>query len=160
MPKNRLEDADFQQISKRLGVPVSEVRRAVYSFFGTITREARSLPFNDASRIYTKGRFEDFVKVHNIPSVGRIGPVYSRYLKWRRNEARNQVQVSRNNYRSGISQDEIENMAAEILSGRIPPPVKKKRAIERFNRIWMIGRDGKRMARQVVPKEEQGLGQK
>lgn len=160
MHKNRLEDADFQQISRVLGVPASEVRRAVYSFFGIITREARALPFDDASRIYTRERFEDFVKVHNIPSIGRIGPIYSRYLKWRGNEAKNQIQASRSDYRAGISQGEIEHIAAEILSGNTPPPVNKKKATERFNRIWMVGRAGKRMARQVIPKEDQGLGQK
>lgn len=160
MHKNRLEDADFQQISRALGVPASEVRRAVYSFFGIIIREARALPFDDASRIYTRERFEDFVKVHNIPSIGRIGPIYSRYLKWRGNEAKNQIQVSRGDYRAGISQGEIEHIAAEILSGNTPPPVNKKKATEKFNRIWMIGRVGKRMARQVIPKEDKGLGQK
>lgn len=154
MPKNRIEDADFQYISRTLGIPVSEIRRAVYSFFGTITREARALPFDDASRIYTKERFADFVKVHNIPSIGRIGPVYSRYLKWRGNEAKNQTQVPRSDYRAGISQDEVEYIAAEILSGNTPLPVQKKKATERFNRIWMIGRVGKRAARQVIPKEE------
>lgn len=154
MPRNKIEDAEFAKIAKQLGIPVSEVRRAVYSFFGIIVRESRNLPFDNPNRIYTKDRFEDFVKVRNIPSIGRIGPVYSRYLKWRGNESKNQTQVSRSNYRSGVSQDEIEHMADEILSGRSPSPVVKKRAIERFNRIWMIGRVGKRMARQVVPKEE------
>lgn len=157
MPKNRLEDADFQHISKELEVSTSEVRRVVYSFFGIIIREARALPFDDASRIYTRERFEDFVKVYNIPSIGRIGPIYSRYLKWRGNEAKNQTQVPRSGYRAGISQDEVEHIAAEILSGKTPSPIQKKRATERFNRIWMIGRVGKRAARQVVPKEDNNV---
>lgn len=154
MPKNKIEETEFAKIAKQLGVPVSEVRRAVYSFFGIIVRESRNLPFNNPNRIYEKDRFEDFVSVRNIPSIGRIGPVYSRYLKWRGNEAKNQTQVSRRNYRSGISQSEIENMAGEILSGKSPSPVDKKKATERFDRIWMMGRKGRRMARQVIPKEE------
>lgn len=154
MPKNKIEDAEFLRIAQQLSIPVSEVRRAVYSFFGIIVRESRNLPFDNPNRIYTKDRFDDFVSVRNIPSIGRIGPVYSRYLKWRGNEAKNQTQVSRSDYRAGISQDEIEHIAAEILSGKTPSPVKKQKATERFNRIWMIGRVGKRAARQVVPKEE------
>ena len=154
MPRNKIEDTEFARIASQLGIPVSEVRRAVYSFFGIIVRESRNLPFDDSTRIYTKERFDDFVKVRNIPSIGRIGPVYSRYLKWRGNEAKNQTQVSRSNYRAGVSQDEIEHIAAEILSGKAPLPVEKKKAKERFNRIWMVGRGSKRLARQVIPKEE------
>ena len=154
MPKNRIDEAEFAEIAKRLGVPQSEVRRAVYSFFGVIVRESRNLPFDDSTRIYTKERFDDFVKVRNIPYIGRIGPVYSRYLKWRGNEAKNQSQVKRSDYRNGLSQDEIENIAADVLSGNTPAPVKKKRGIDLYNRIWMMGRVGKRMARQVIKKEE------
>ena len=158
MHRNRIEDNDFRDISHITGVPAYEVKKIVYSFFGNIVSEARALPFNNASRIYTKERFEDFVKIHNIPSIGRIGPVYSRYLKWRENESKNQIQVSRSEYRAGIPQDDIEHIAAEILSGNTPAPVQKKKATERFNRIWMIGKAGKRMARQVVPKEEKQNG--
>lgn len=155
MPKNKIEEADFSKIAKEFGVPVSEVRRAVYSFFGIIVRESRNLPFDNPTRIYKKERFDELVKVRNIPYIGRIGPVYSRYLKWRGNEAKNQPQVSRSEYRSRVSQDDIENMAAEILSGKTPSPVEKKKAKEIYNRIWMVGRVGKRLARQVIPKEEE-----
>lgn len=155
MPKNKIEDADFACIAKELGVPVYEVRRAVYSFFGIIVREARNLPFDDSSRIYTRERFDDFVRVRNIPSIGRIGPVYSRYLKWRGNEAKNQTQVNRSDCRVRVSQSEIEAMAVEALSGRTPSPVVKSKLSESYKRIWMIGRVGKRLARQVIQKEEE-----
>jgi len=155
MPRNKIEDAEFAKIAKQLGVPVSEVRRAVYSFFGIIVREARNLPFDDPTRIYTRERFDDFVKVRNIPSIGRIGPVYSRYLKWRGNEAKNQTQVNRENCRARVSQDEVEHMAADILAGRTPSPVVKPKLSESYKRIWMIGRVGKRLARQAIQKEEE-----
>ena len=155
MPRNKIEEADFALIAKELDVPASEVKRAVYSFFGIIVREARNLPFDDSTRIYTRERFDDFVKVRNIPSIGRIGPVYSRYLKWRGNEAKSQTQVNRRVCRVRIPQSEIEAMAAEALSGRTPSPVVKPKLTESYKRIWMIGRVGKRLARQVIQKEEE-----
>lgn len=154
MPRNKVDDADFACVASRLGVSVSEVRRAVYSFFGIIVKEARALPFDDSTRIYTRERFDDFVKVRNIPSIGRIGPVYSRYLKWRGNEAKNQTQVKRSHCRAMVPQDEIENMAADILSGKTPSPVVKQKPTENYKRIWMISRAGKRLARQAIQKEE------
>lgn len=158
MRKNRTEDADFAEVAKRLGISASEVRRAVRSFFGVIVRDARNLPFDDCSRIYTHDRFDEFVKVTNIPSIGRIGPVYSRYLKWRGNEAKKQVQVKRSDCRARVPQSVIEDMASDILSGKTPAPVFKKKGTEMYNRIWMMGRVGKRLARQVIPKEtENGI---
>lgn len=155
MPRNKIEDADFAKIGKDLGIKASEVRRAVYSFFGVIVRESRNLPFDDESRIYTKDKFEQIVSVRNIPFIGRIGPVYSRYLKWRGNVAKNKTQVNRSSCRSRVSQSEIEAMAADILSGKAPTPVVKPKLTESYKRIWMIGRVGKRLARQVIPKEQE-----
>lgn len=155
MPRNKIEESDFSSIARELGVPVSEVRRAVYSFFGIIVRESRNLPFDDSTRIYTRERFDDLAKVRNIPSIGRIGPVYSRYLKWRGNEAKNQTQVNRSDCRARVSQSEIEAIAAEALSGRTPHPVVKQKLTESYKRIWMIGRVGKRLARQAIQKEEE-----
>ena len=152
MPKNKIEEADFSKIAKELGVSASEVRRAVYSFFGIIVRESRNLPFDNPTRIYKKERFDELVKVRNIPYIGRIGPVYSRYLKWRGNEAKNQPQASRSEYRSRVSQDDIENMAAEILSGKTPSPLRKYKKTELYNSVWLVGTNGKKQARQVIPK--------
>lgn len=154
MPKNTLEEALFSEISLSHNLPISEVRRAVGSFFGSLVRDSRHLPFDDPTRIYTKEKFEEFVNVMNIPSIGRIGPVYSRYLKWRGNESKSITQEHRSKYRSGITQDEIEHMAEDILSGKAPAPVKRKKSYELFNRVWMVGRVGKRLARQVIPKEK------
>ena len=44
-------------------------------------------------------------------------------------------------------------MAAEILSGRTPSPVKKKKNSELYERVWLVGQDWKKSARQVIPKE-------
>lgn len=142
-------------VAQELNLPVSEVRRAVHSFFGIIIRESRSLPFDNQRKIFTKEKFAEFEGVTNIPCIGRIGPVYSRYLKWRGNEAKNTVQAFRSDYRRAITQDEIEHMAEEILSGKAPSPVTKRKNSDLFNRVWVVGKDGKKSARQVIPKESE-----
>lgn len=155
MRRNKLEEADFRAVAEELDVPLEEVRRAVHSFFGEIVGESRALPFDTEKKIYSKESFEQKVKVWNIPFMGRIGPVYSRYLKWRGNESKNLIQEPRSNYRSRITQDDIEHMAEDILSGRTPSPVVKKKGSEMYNRVWLVGQDGKKLARQVIPKKEQ-----
>ena len=152
MGRNRLESAEYRRIANELGVPVTEVRRAVQSFFGIIVKEARSLPLDNERKIFTKDKFKEYECVHNIPSVGRLGPIYSRYLKWRSNEAKVIGQENRSAYRSRRTQDDIEHMAEEILSGRTPSITKRKNS-EMFERVWLVGQDGKRSARQVIPKK-------
>lgn len=91
--------------------------------------------------------------VYNIPSIGRLGPSYTRYLKWRGNEAQQIEQKRRSSYRIGLSQDDIEHIAAEILAGRTPTSVQQKKGNELYNRVWMMGKEGKKQARQVIPKK-------
>lgn len=154
MNRNKLEEQLFSEISSSHNFQVSEVRRAVYSFFGSLVRDSRRLPFDNPTRIYSREKFEEYVSVMNIPSIGRIGPVYSRYLKWRENESKNFKQEHRGKYRKGLTQDEIEHMAEDILSGKTPQPVQRKKSYELYNRIWMVGKVGKRLAKQVIPKEK------
>lgn len=154
MRRNRLEEAEYRRIAAELDLPVTEVRRAVQSFFGVILGQARSLPLNDMRKIYTKGKFSEFVKVWNIPSVGRMGPVYSRYLCWRGNESKLLEQEPRKNYRSRIDKTDIETMAADILEGKSPESLRKKRGNEVYKRVWLVGQEGKTLARQVIPKKK------
>ena len=153
MPVNRIDESEFRLIASELGLGVSEVRRAVSSFFAVIASDADSLPFDNARKIYSREKFKEFVKVRCIPYVGRIGPVYSRYLKWRANEAKGQPSERRSSYRTGMTRDEIEHIAASILAGRTPQITRKKNS-ELFNRVWLVGKDGKKSARQVIPKEK------
>ena len=153
MRKNRLEEAELKLLSDESGIPVSEVRRVIHSFFDTIIKESRALPFDNEQKIFTKEKFAEYEKAWNIPYIGRIGPVYSRYLKWRGNEAKNSGQMLRSNCRAVMTQDEIEHMAEEILSGRTPSLTKKKNS-ELFNRVWVVGKTGKKSARQVIPKKK------
>ena len=87
MRRSRIEEEMLSLVSEELGVPEPEVRRAVHSFFDLIAKSARSLPFDNERRIYTKDGFDGFSGAWNIPYLGRTGPVYSRYLAWRRNES-------------------------------------------------------------------------
>ena len=154
--KNRIYDEHCRFIAEELCLPVSEVRKAVLSFFDEIVRESKTFPFNSPTRIYTKQKFNELAKVWNIPSIGRIGPVYSRYLKWRGNESKKIETKKRSIYRSGLTQDEVEYIAGEILAGRTPS-FTKKRGNEMYNRVWIVGTDGKRLARQVIPKEKEDV---
>lgn len=151
--RNRQADEDYRILAEQFGLSPFAVSSIVGSFFGAIVSESRKLPFNNPRRIYTKEKFGEYETATNIPFIGRIGPVYSRYLSWRRNEARLQEQVNRNAYRQRVSRDEIEAIAEEIFAGGIPVFPEKKKTNKMYNRVWMVGKHGKRMARQVIPKE-------
>lgn len=153
MKRNRIERADCKQIASQFGLDEREVMRAVDSFFGCIIRDVKKLPFNNPKKIYKKEKFDEYTLCWNIPYIGRIGTVYSRYLSWRRNESKMIEQVNRNRYRNRIPQDEIENIAGDILSGTVPPPVQKKKPTELYNRVWLVGKNGKWLANQVIPKK-------
>ena len=153
MGRNRREYARFRSLSARYGLDESEVRRIVTSFFEVFGMDARSLPFDNPKKIFSRDVFDGKSTVRQIPYIGRLGPVYSNYLKWRANESGQFQMVPRSSYRSGITQSEIENMAVAALSGSAPSFEKKKKS-EMFDRVWLVGQDGKRSARQVIPKEK------
>ena len=154
MAKRNLDEADYKRIAADLGLDVTDVRRAVQSFFDTIFLDSIHLPFDDPHKIYSKDRFQEYCKARQIPYLGRIGPVYSRYLKWRANESAGIEMAPRSSFRRRIKQSDIENTAAAILSGQTPPPLKKRKGTELFERVWLVGQDGKKSARQVIPKEK------
>ena len=151
--RNQVNEKYYKEIAESLGLSVSEVRRAVLSFFGSILSEVKRLPLDNTRRIYTKSAFDDFTLVYNIPCIGRIGTSYSRYLTWRTNEAVSLPLDRRTNYRSRMTQGDIEHIADEILAGR-SPEIKKKRNSELFYNVWLVGENGKRLARQVIKKEK------
>lgn len=139
-------------VAEELGISPSHVRRAVSSFFDSFARDARALPFDNIGRIYTRDRFDSFVRVFSVPRIGRFGPVYSRYLKWRRNEIRNIVLGKRSDYRTRMTQDDIENIAEDILSGRTPTIPRRSKS-ELFKQVWVFGKEGRWLAHHVIPKQ-------
>ena len=141
-----------RSIAEELGVSEIEVQRAITSFFGIITGYARSLPFDSERRIYSHDKFDEYVNVTNIPFIGRVGPVYSRYLCWRRNEAKTIGQVKRKEFDTDIEKINIEEIAEALLSGKPLPQKEKHKKSEKFNRVWYVGKDKKKSARQVIPK--------
>ena len=154
MSRSRIEEAGFLRLSEEVGVPVPEVARAVKSFFDAVANSARRLPFDDRNRIYSREKFDEFVNVANIPYIGRLGPVYSRYLKWRENESKSLPQKPRSGYRSRMTLDDIENIAESILSGNGLPEIRKRKGSDLFERVWLVGKDGKKSARQVIEKQQ------
>lgn len=140
----------FNSIAQEFDVPVDEVRKTVLSFFDGIVLDAKKLPFDNPRRIYTKKAFDEYEQVHNIPFIGRIGTNHGRYMKWRANEAKKVNMVMRSTYKHGLSEEDIETIAENALAGIPYIPVKKH---NNFQRIWMIGENGKRQARQVIPRD-------
>lgn len=154
---SRIEKLDFASVAAITGISADEVRKIVSSFFDDIAQQVDKLPYDDVRRIYSKEVFNCHTCYFNIPSIGRIGTSYSRYLQWRANEAKSIEQVHRSHYQSRLTQNDIEHMAEEILSGKTPSPVYKKKGNELYNRVWLVKPEGKKLARQVIPKESKDV---
>lgn len=152
--RNRIESCDFAAVASELGVPVSSVRSVVYSFFDSIAKKASALPFSTATKIYDKKSFDSRVFVCNIPYIGRVGPVYSRYLQWRSNEAKALDSRPRSMVSNGIAPVDIERLAESIIDGTELPEVKRTTVSDRYDRVWVVSESGKRLARQVIIKEK------
>lgn len=150
--RNRIDSKCFTEISRSLSVDPGDVGKVVISFFDSIVLGAKALPFDNCRKIYSKDVFDTLVTVSSIPYIGRIGPVYSRYLKWRANASCEVEQRSRKSYKHHLTKQDIESIADAILSGR-EPVIEKKKYSELFNRVWIVGKDGKKQARQVIPKK-------
>ena len=96
--RNRLDEGVYKVIAESNSMDIESVRTIVSSFFGAIVSEARALPFNNERKIYTKAKFDEYVSVTNIPYIGRLGPSYSRYLKWRANAAKETEHKNKEDY--------------------------------------------------------------
>ena len=155
--RDRLNERDYRRVADELGISVGMVRTAVQAYFSAIAGYARTLPLNNAKRIYDRKKFSQFEAVWNIPYIGRIGPLYSRYVKWRSNEAKHISQEPRSNYKSRILQEDIEKAAQAILAGEPMPKLHKTKAKDLYNRVWVVGHEHKRLARQVIPKTEEDV---
>ena len=154
MSRNRIEESRFRRIAEKHGLTSSEVGSIVQSYFSAILAYSRALPFDNERKIFQKDAFDSRVNVFSIPYIGRIGPIYSRYLKWRANVSQQIEMAPRSSYRTGVTQSDIESTAEAILSGVTPPPLIKRKNKELFERVWLVGQDGKKSARQVIPKKQ------
>lgn len=159
MARNRSDEKDYGLIAREYGLESSDVRNCVVAFFDSIEISLRRLPFSTPKKIYTRKLFADYVRVWNIPYLGRIGPSYSRYLTWRSNEAKGIRMGRRADYSSVYTEEEIEEMARRALKEwkAGDPPVdmdKKSNRNYPFERVWLVDTDGKKQARQVIPKDK------
>lgn len=147
-------DADVcNNIAEYEDVAVSEVRKAVSAYFDSIVSDARKLPFNNPQRIYTKPAFEQQSFVVNLPYLGRIGPVYSRYLKWRREEAKEFDHVERKKVRQIYAAPIIEEEAKKALAGQKASSTVLRERIPKgkYNKVWMMHEGGlRRAAKQLI----------
>lgn len=151
---DRINNLRCLEVAEMLGLDPDDVKRAVWSFFDSISVHAKRLPFDNRRRIYTADAFGQFFFVRHIPFIGRIGPVYSRYLLWRSNELGSDQTALRSSYRTRWKQSDLEHMAADILAGRTPSVIEKKKKSELYDSIWIVGKDGKKLARQVIKKDD------
>lgn len=141
MPRRRPDTDMVKAAARGCGVTAADARRMVDSYFGAFLSVVRKLPLNTPYRIYTREAFTGFVRVLQIPSVGRIGTVYSRYLRWRSNEA---AELAAGGGLQAMGpRGARENAAAEGTAGGGPP------FSVAGTRIWVIGADGRRLARQA-----------
>lgn len=143
-------------ISEEEGVVVSEVKKAVLSYFDSIVSETHKLPFDNPRRVYSKDAFDEKSFVVNLPYLGRIGPVYSRYTKWRSEEAKNNLTVKTHVVKETYRKKLVDEEAKKALSGQKVNIKLLKEGIPRgkYNRVWFFGGEGKRkLARQLIINE-------
>lgn len=155
MRNDRRIEATYRRIADDSGLSFSEVKKAVTAFFDIIAIEARPLPFDNTRKIYSARAFKEYERIYCIPYVGRIGTSHTRYLRWRANEAKGEVMVPRSAYRKSLSEADIESLAMNALAGkRVKIESKRKQP---FSRVWMVDVEGKKQARQVIPKEKDNV---
>ena len=146
-----------RQYARAEGVSEVEVRKAVISYFDEIIKNVRRLPFNNARRIYTYEAVNVLAPVFNLPGIGRIGPVYSAYLKWRREEARELDMDRRTIVKKRFLDERIEEATQLAMAGcrvhkdylRDPMP----RGM--YSKVWIIDKNGRRRAAKQVIKKQQ-----
>lgn len=157
MKLGRKDRSRCRAISDECAIPEREVAKAVESYFDSIVEKTRRLPFDTPKRIYSREAFRKCSFVVNIPYIGRIGPVYSRYLKWRAAESEGMRMVRRDDVKSDHFRPLVEKAAKDALSGmkvdssalvgRIPKG--------RYEKVWIVNPDGsRRSARQLISKDD------
>lgn len=137
------------------GLSDAEVAKAVLSYFDDIVYGVRKLPFADFRRIYTADAVASLAPVYNIPFIGRIGPIYSQYTKWRAEDAAELDRVQRKDVRAKHLAERIEEAAVLAMSGHKVSPSMLRNPVPagEYHRVWLIDANGRRRAaRQLFKK--------
>lgn len=140
-------------IALETGTEPKEVERAVSAFFSTIISDVKRLPFNNPGRIYKPDAFEELCYVTNIPFLGRLGTVYSKYRKWRSEVASDIEMVDASDAKSEYYKPLIEEEARKALRGEKVNVYRLKERVPSgmYRRVWIMRRNGKRSsARQMI----------
>lgn len=143
---------DFRQIARQTGIEYSKVENALRAYFGEIIWTARKLPFCGRTKIFTSDGFDKYRFVRNIPYIGRIGPIYGRYLKWRAKENSENETVNRKKAKEHYSSPIIEQAMKDILDGKKPDIESLKGRIPKgvYRKVWICSENGKKSARQMI----------
>ena len=144
-----------RDIAVETGLDAREVGKAVNSFFHVLLSEFRGLPFNNPGRIYTPAAFSSLSKVFNIPYIGRIGTMYSKYRKWRASESENLDTIMRVHMRKDSRQDLIDRAYIDAMSGKPVDSESIRRRTKKglYTTVWVIDEDNRhKAARQVIKK--------
>lgn len=134
--------------AKENGLIESEVCKAVTSYFDDIVLGVRKLPFANFRRIYTADAVASLAPVYNLPRIGRIGPIYSQYVQWRRECAQELDMVQRRAVRAKHLAERIEEATALALSGHnvnrdmLDDPIPSGL----YHKVWLIDAQGRRTA--------------
>lgn len=139
------------------GISVVEIQKAIGSFFDDMLMKIRRLPFNDVRRIYSPAAVEERAPVFNIPFLGRIGPVYSSYLKWRKEEALKEEMELRETVKARYRDERVEEALKLAKEGHKITNVFLREGIPsgKYKKVWYIDKGGKRRVAKQVYKIEQ-----
>lgn len=144
-----------RSIASETGLDAREAGKAVSSFFYVLLSEFRSLPFNSPGRIYTPAAFSSLSKVFNIPYIGRVGTMYSKYRKWRASVSAELDTINRSDIRQDSRRDMLDTAYHDAIHGRqVDASAMKGRNVKgRYTTVWLIDENGHRkVARQVIKK--------
>lgn len=155
MKLSKIDERWCRKYASENDLNICEVKKAIVSFFDDIVFSVRKLPFNNIRRIYSADALEEIADVYNIPYIGRIGPIYSKYVKWRKEESENydmllRKTAFRKHFNERVDEAVERAMAGErIGKGFLRDPVPSSL----YHKVWLIDKNGKRKAaRQLFKK--------
>lgn len=155
MRLSKIDCSECEKIAREENIPLSVVKNIITSYFDSMVIAAKALQYNNKQRLYTKKAFLENAFVINIPFIGRIGPVYSCYIKWRKQLSKNLEQIKKSALKRFHYGKYLEEEARHALNG-------EKVNIELFGRpnakdgycrVWIIKENDKKVsARQIIVK--------
>lgn len=164
MANSKIEEREFRLVSERTGLSVDEIHKVVYSFFGVLVNDARRLPFDNPKKIYNKQAFDSLSAVVHIPYIGRIGPTYNNYIKWRGNVASAFNMLPRPKKKPFLTDEERETLASILIGSKNIETISCEQMLADMRKdrepkkdttnVWLVGKDAKRLANQIIKNDK------